>query len=95
MKKLESLRKKLDTIDSKIFNLIVDRFKIIEQVSKVKNSENEIIDNKRIEQIIKKIYQLSKKNKINPTYMSRIWQILIQSAIEKESEKISNKKNYL
>ena len=57
--KLNKLRKKLDILDNGLLNIIKKRSKIVNDVLKLKNHRNEIIDKKRIIFILKKI----KKNR--------------------------------
>ena len=63
--KLNKLRKKLDILDNGLLNIIKKRSKIVNDVLKLKNHRNEIIDKKRINFILKKIKKRSveKKNR--------------------------------
>ena len=55
-KKLNLLRKKLDKLDNYLINIIKKRTKLVNEVLKLKEFKNEIIDKKRIKFILKKIY---------------------------------------
>ena len=59
-KKLNILRIKLDKLDDKLIDLIKSRTNLVNQVVKLKENKNEIVDKKRISVILKNI----KKNKI-------------------------------
>ena len=62
-KKLDLLRHKLDSLDNDLLKLIKKRSNLVNKVLKVKIHKKEIIDQKRIKFILKKI---KKKSKINP-----------------------------
>jgi chorismate mutase len=53
--KLNKLRKRLDILDSGLLNVIKKRSYLVNEVLKLKNYKNEIIDKKRINFILKKI----------------------------------------
>ena len=59
-KKLEQIRIKLDKLDNNLLKLIKKRSSLVKEVLKVKIHKKEIIDQKRINFILKKI-----KKKIN------------------------------
>ena len=64
MDDLKILREKIDIIDDKIINLLVERFKIIEDVSELKKNNNiEVIQESRISEIIEKAKNKALKNK--------------------------------
>ena len=54
-KKLDSLRLKLDKLDTELLKLIKKRSNLVNEVLKVKVHKKEIIDQKRIGFILKKI----------------------------------------
>jgi chorismate mutase len=85
---LKKVRLKIDEIDSKIIKLIADRFKEIYKVTKLKDSHDQIIDHERITHILKTVQIKAKKNKIDPDFITRIWQIFIQEAIKLEYAKV-------
>ena len=94
-KKLNLVRKKLDLLDNKLIDLIKIRTKLVEEVVKLKEYKNDIIDKKRISIILKKIRQKSVKKKIDPEITKRIWKNMIWSYINYEKKIFNKKKNYL
>ena len=54
-KKLEIARKKVDQLDKKIFNLIKKRTQIVKYMLNLKKFKKEIIDHRRINEVLKKI----------------------------------------
>ena len=63
-KKLDKLRIKLDRLDNDLLKLIKKRSILVNEVLKVKIHKKEIIDQKRINFILKKIKKKSIQNKI-------------------------------
>ena len=60
-KKLNQIRKKLDRLDNQLLLLIKYRTILVNNVIKLKQFKNEIVDKKRISAILKKL-KLSQKN---------------------------------
>ncbi len=90
-KKLNILRIKLDKLDDKLINLIKSRTNLVNQVVKLKENKNEIVDKKRISVILKKIKKKSILKNIDPEITKRIWKNMIWSYINYE-RKIFKKK---
>ena len=90
-KKLNILRIKLDKLDDKLINLIKSRTNLVNQVVKLKENKNEIVDKKRISVILKKIKKKSISKNIDPDITKRIWKNMIWSYINYE-RKIFKKK---
>ena len=84
--KLEKLRKKLDKLDDSLLNIIKKRTGIVKDVLKLKFYKKEIIDKKRISQILKKISKESKKRNLDPKITHRIWKNMIWSYINYEKK---------
>ena len=90
-KKLNILRIKLDKLDDKLISLIKSRTNLVNQVIKLKENKNEIVDKKRISVILKKIKKKSILKNIDPEITKRIWKNMIWSYINYE-RKIFKKK---
>ena len=84
-KKLNKLRGKLDKLDSNLLELIKKRSNLVNEVLKLKIYKKEIIDQKRIKFILKKINKKSIKSKIDPKITNRIWKNMIWSFIDYET----------
>ena len=83
-KRLDLLRIKLDRLDTELLKLIKKRSNLVNDVLKVKIHKNEIIDQKRINFILKKIKTKSIQLKIDPKITNRIWKNMIWSFIDYE-----------
>ncbi len=90
-KKLNLLRKKLDRLDYDLLKIVKKRSNIVKKVLLLKTNKNEIIDNKRINQILKKIKKESIKRKIDPIITKRIWKNMIWSYIDFEKRNFKKK----
>ena len=90
-KRLNILRKKLDSLDNKLIKLIKKRTNIVSDVLKLKTHKYEIVDKKRISIILKNIKNKSIKNKIDPKITRRIWKNMISAYIDFERRNFKNK----
>ena len=90
-KKLEIIRSKLDKLDNNLLSLIKYRTELVKEVLKLKEFKKEIIDKKRINFILRKIYGKSKKLKIDPKITNRIWKNMIWSYINYEKKNFKKK----
>ena len=87
--KLNFLRKKLDNLDIRLLKIVKERTEIIKKRTRIveymltlKNLKKEIVDHKRINEIIKSIRIKSKKNKVDPKITTRIWKSMIWSFVD-------------
>ena len=80
-KKLKIARKKIDHLDNKIFYLIKRRTQIVKYMLTLKKFKKQIIDHKRINQIIKNIRNKSIKNAVDPKITTKIWKSIIWSYV--------------
>ena len=81
-KKLKIARKKIDQVDKEIFGLIKKRTKIIKYMMSLKKFKNEIIDHRRINEILTKIKKKSIKDGIDPDITGKIWKSMIWSFVD-------------
>ena len=90
-KKLNRLRIKLDKLDNELLKLIKKRSNLVNEVLKVKIHKKEIIDQKRIDFILKKIKKKSILLNVDPKITNRIWKNMIWSFIDYEKRNFKNK----
>ena len=81
-KKLQIARNKIDQLDKEILYLIKKRTAIVKYMLSLKGFKKQIIDHKRIKEILKKIKNQSIKYRIDPKITSRIWKSLIWSYVD-------------
>ena len=90
-KKLNKARDRIDTLDSRIFELIKQRTNVVKEMLKLKENKNQIVDQKRIRGILSKIKKKSIKNNIDPKITARIWRSMIWSYVDYQKRKFSKK----
>ena len=90
-KRLNILRKKLDSLDNKLIKLIKQRTNIVSDVLKLKTHKYEIVDKKRISAILKNIKKKSLKNSIDPKITNKIWKNMILAYIDFERRNFKKK----
>ena len=88
---LIKVRNKLDKLDIKILSLIKKRTLLVNQVIKIKKYKNQIVDKKRIVEVLKKIRKNSIKKKIDPQITKKIWISMIKSYIDYETKKFKKR----
>jgi chorismate mutase len=90
-KKLNLIRIKLDRLDTELLKLLKKRSNLVNDVLKVKIHKKEIIDQKRINFILKKIEKKSIQLQIDPKITNRIWKNMIWSFIDYEKRNFRKK----
>jgi len=82
--KIIQVRKKLDRLDNKFLDLIKKRTKLVNLIVKNKKYKKEIVDKKRIKNIINIIRKKSIKKNIDPIITKTIWINMIRAYIKYE-----------
>ena len=80
--KLRTARKKIDRLDEKIFDLIKKRTQIVRYMLGLKKFKYQIVDHKRIKEILKNIKYKSIKNRVDPKTTLQIWKSMIWSYVD-------------
>ena len=88
---INRIRDKLDRIDSGLLKLIKKRSLLVKQILKLKKNKKEIIDQKRINFILKRIKSKSIKSKIDPKITASIWKAMIKGFINYEYKNFKKK----
>ena len=89
--KLNLLRKKLDKIDTQLLKVVKKRTEVVKKVLSLKSYKKEIIDEKRISVVLKKIRKESLRKGIDPKITRRIWKNMIWSYINFEKRNFKKK----
>ena len=90
-KKLKIARRKIDQLDTKIFNLIKKRTLIVKYMLSLKKYKKQIVDHRRINEILKNIKNMSIKNGVDTQITRRIWKSIIWSYIDFQKKKFKKK----
>tara|TARA_Y100000590_G_scaffold408368_1_gene499406 strand:- start:3435 stop:3713 length:279 start_codon:yes stop_codon:yes gene_type:complete len=81
-RRLKKERKKIDKIDQQIFKLIKKRTIVVKKMLSFKKYKHEIVDHKRINEILLTLKRKSIQNKIDPKITKRIWKSIIYSYVD-------------
>tara|TARA_A100001011_G_C14094681_1_gene750111 strand:+ start:37 stop:330 length:294 start_codon:yes stop_codon:yes gene_type:complete len=90
--KLNKIRKELDKLDNSLIKIIKKRTNLVKKVLALKERKNQIVDQKRIDIILKNIEKKSIKNKIDPQITNKIWKNMIYAYIDFERRNFNKKK---
>ena len=89
--KLSKIRKELDNLDNILIKIIKKRTNLVKRVLALKEKKNQIVDQKRINLILKNIKKKSIKNKIDPKITNKIWKNMISAYIDFEKRNFKKK----
>ena len=90
-KKLIIARKKIDKLDNKIFDLIKRRTSLVNQMILLKSNRKQIVDKKRIREILKEIKKKSLKTKVDPKITLTIWKSMIWAYVKYQRKNFKKK----
>ncbi len=90
-KKLSKIRSELDNLDNTLIKVIKKRTTLVNKVLALKDKKNQIVDQRRINLILKNIKKKSIQNKIDPKITNRIWKNMIWSYIDYEKRNFKKK----
>ena len=91
IKKLSKIRSELDKLDNLLIKLIKKRTFLVKKVLLLKEKKNQIIDKKRIKEILLNIKKKSLKNNIDPKITNKIWKNMIYAYIDYEKRNFKKK----
>ena len=82
--KLSKIRSELDKLDNSLIKIIKKRTNLVKKVLALKEKKNQIVDQNRINLILKNIKIKSIKNNIDPKITNKIWKNMISAYIDYE-----------
>ena len=90
--KLSKIREELDKLDNTLIKIIKKRTTLVKRVLALKDRKNQIVDQKRINLILKNIKKKSIQNKIDPKITNKIWKSMIYAYIDFERRNFDKNK---
>ena len=90
-KNINKIRKKLDKLDDSMLSIIKKRSILVNKILREKKFKKQIIDNKRIHKILKRIKIKSKLQKIDTKITNTIWKSMIRAFINYEFRNFKKK----
>ncbi len=91
IKKLSKIRSELDKLDNLLIKLIKKRTFLVKKVLLLKEKKSQIVDKKRIKEILLNIKKKSLKNNIDPKITNKIWKNMIYAYIDYEKRNFKKK----
>jgi len=88
---INKIRKKLDKVDIKLLKVIKERFLLVNQILKFKKKKRDVINQVRINFILKRIRKYSEKFKVDSSITINIWKVMIKAFIAYEHKKFKKK----
>ena len=85
---MKEVREEIDLIDRELVLLLVRRQKCIEMAAVVKNDENLIVDEKRIEEVVKKVTDFGRSWGLSSEIAEPLWRELIRLSIKHEFKEL-------
>lgn len=89
-KTLEEVRSEINTIDTKLVEIISERSHLIRQAAGFKNSVEEVKAQDRIEFILQRARHKAIELGINPNMISELFTIMIDEMVEMEISEFRN-----
>ena len=91
IKKLSKIRSELDKLDNLLIKLIKKRTFLVKKVLLLKEKKSQIVDKKRIKEILLNIKKKSQKKNIDPKITNKIWKNMIYAYIDYEKRNFKKK----
>ena len=89
--RLKKERKNIDKIDQQIFKLVKKRTSIVKKMLILKKYKHEIVDHKRIKEILLTLRKKSIRNKIDPNNTKKIWKSMIWAYVDYQRKMFKKK----
>ena len=89
---LNKARVEIDKLDAKLLPLIVKRSKMVKIALAAKTKKSQIIDQKRIKSILKKVGKAAKSKSADPNLIKSIWKSMIWNFIDYEKKEFKKRK---
>ena len=86
---IKEIRNEIDKLDIRIIDLISQRKDLVFEVVKLKRKD-QIVDQERINQILKKLNLEANKRGVPEVLIEKLWKIMIEGFIEYEMEIYDN-----
>ncbi len=91
---LEELRTEIDSLDSKLVDLISERTHLIRQAASFKDSVEEVKADDRIEFILQRVRHHAIEKEVSPNMISELFTIMIDEMVETEIAEFRNTKTF-
>ncbi len=84
---IEPLREGINQIDREIIRLIAKRQALAEKIARIKTGQGlPVHDEARVQEVLQSSFNYAVEHKINPVYVQKIMQLLIEMSEERQRE---------
>jgi len=87
---LEEVRAEIDSLDTKLVDLIAERSHLIRQAAAFKNSVDEVKAEDRIDFILQRVRHHAIEKGVSPNTISELFEIMIDEMVETEIAEFRN-----
>jgi isochorismate pyruvate lyase len=91
---LQDLRVDIDSLDSKLVELIAQRSHLVRKAAAFKNSVEEVKAEDRIEHILQSVRQKAIEKEVSANMISELFTIMIDEMVESEIAEFRNANNF-
>jgi isochorismate pyruvate lyase len=85
---IDEVREGIDIIDQKIIELIANRFDYVKQMVRFKKNEEDVIAQKRYDQVFEARREWAKKNNLDPEVIESVYKTLVHYFIDEQMKMI-------
>jgi len=91
---LQEVREEIDTLDTKLVELIAQRSHLVRQAAAFKNSVEEVKAEDRVEHILQRVRQKAIEHDVSANMISELFTIMINEMVESEIAEFRNANNF-
>lgn len=85
-KSLNEARENIERIDRQIVKLIGERRDYVKEATKFKENTEDVLDDARVELVIKKVRRLAEASEVNPDMIESVYRMMITAFSKMEIE---------
>lgn len=89
---IEDIRFAIDQLDQQIMSLLGNRFQYVKEIVRFKSTEEEIIAQKRYDEVLARRKELAIQNGLDPQVIEEVYKTLIHYFIAEELKLLKEKK---
>lgn len=87
MKKIKDLRLKINDIDKKILDLVIQRLQVVEEIGDIKREYGVgVIDTNREMEVLSRLIKEAENRGASPDVVKKVWKVLMEISYEIEEK---------
>ena len=90
-KSLNEARENIERIDRQIVRLIGERRHYVKEATKFKENTEDVLDDKRVELVIKKVRRVAEREEVNPDMIEAVYRMMITAFSKMEIDDFKRK----